>query len=188
MAGLRGGFSDERHVWPFWHHLISISRPVVLFGEQVASTAGLGWLDLVHADLEASEYAVGAFDLCAAGVGAPHIRQRLYFVADADGGNAGAEGLQRSGEHGQQQENGRAVLLADSAQQRWRESGTNAGRLAPGDRSQRLTAGSVPGLHVGGHWRNADWIYCRDGKYRPVEPGTFPLAHEAPAREGRLRG
>jgi DNA (cytosine-5)-methyltransferase 1 len=32
-----------------------------------------------------------------------------------------------------------------------------------------------------------DWLYCRDGKWRPVEPGTFPLAHEAPSRVGRLR-
>ena len=26
-------------------------------------------------------------------------------------------------------------------------------------------------------WRNPDWLWCRDGKWRPVEPGTFPLAH-----------
>jgi DNA (cytosine-5)-methyltransferase 1 len=38
-----------------------------------------------------------------------------------------------------------------------------------------------------GHWRDADWLHCRDGKWRPVEPGTFPLAHGAPARVGRLR-
>ena len=33
----------------------------------------------------------------------------------------------------------------------------------------------------------SDWIICSDGKARPVEPGTFPLAHGAPARVGRLR-
>ena len=38
-----------------------------------------------------------------------------------------------------------------------------------------------------GHWRDADWLLCRDGKWRPVEPGTFPLAHGAPSRVGRLR-
>jgi DNA (cytosine-5)-methyltransferase 1 len=38
-----------------------------------------------------------------------------------------------------------------------------------------------------GYWRDADWLGCRDGKWRPVEPGTFPLAHGAPARVGRLR-
>jgi DNA (cytosine-5)-methyltransferase 1 len=39
-----------------------------------------------------------------------------------------------------------------------------------------------------GAWSDAEWIACRDGKYRPVEPGTFPLAHGVPARVGRLRG
>jgi DNA (cytosine-5)-methyltransferase 1 len=38
-----------------------------------------------------------------------------------------------------------------------------------------------------GPWSNPDWLPCRDGKARPVEPGTFPLAHGAPARVGRLR-
>jgi DNA (cytosine-5)-methyltransferase 1 len=33
----------------------------------------------------------------------------------------------------------------------------------------------------------ADWLFCRDGKWRPVEPGTFPLAHEVTSRVGRLR-
>jgi len=39
-----------------------------------------------------------------------------------------------------------------------------------------------------GFWSDADWLGCRDGKFRPVEPGTFPLAHGIPARVGRLRG
>ncbi len=38
-------------------------------------------------------YAVGAADLCAAGEGAPHIRQRLYWVADA--ASNGPKRLQR---------------------------------------------------------------------------------------------
>jgi DNA (cytosine-5)-methyltransferase 1 len=38
-----------------------------------------------------------------------------------------------------------------------------------------------------GLWADADWLLCRDGKWRPVEPGTFPLAHGSPARVGRLR-
>jgi DNA (cytosine-5)-methyltransferase 1 len=43
--------------------------------------------------------------------------------------------------------------------------------------------GGVPA----GFWANADWLACTDGKARPVEPGTFPLAHGATARVGRLR-
>jgi DNA (cytosine-5)-methyltransferase 1 len=39
-----------------------------------------------------------------------------------------------------------------------------------------------------GFWHNADWLHCRDGASRPVEPGTFPLVDGVPARVGRLRG
>lgn len=39
-----------------------------------------------------------------------------------------------------------------------------------------------------GFWRDADWPFCRDGFWRPVEPGTFPLAHGFPARVDLLRG
>lgn len=38
-----------------------------------------------------------------------------------------------------------------------------------------------------GYWAAADWLGCRDGKWRPVESGTFPLAHGDTARVGRLR-
>jgi DNA (cytosine-5)-methyltransferase 1 len=82
-AGKGGGFADERHLWPFWFHLIGQCRPPIVFGEQVARATL--WLDLVLADLESKNYAVGAAVLPAASVGAPHIRERVWFVADADG-------------------------------------------------------------------------------------------------------
>lgn len=44
----------------------------------------------------------------------------------------------------------------------------------------------IPGP-TNGLWSAADWLLCRDGKWRPVEPGTFPLAHGATARMGHLR-
>jgi len=84
-AGKGGGFDDERHLWPAWFHLIEVCRPPVIYGEQVASKDGLAWLDLVHTDMEGAGYAFGATDLCAAGFGAPHIRQRLFFVGHASG-------------------------------------------------------------------------------------------------------
>lgn len=82
-AGSAGGFDDGRHLWPHWSRLIGECKPSVVFGEQVASRDGLAWLDFVCADMEAAGYAIGAIDTCAAGYGAPHIRQRLYFVADS---------------------------------------------------------------------------------------------------------
>ncbi len=36
-------------------------------------------------------------------------------------------------------------------------------------------------------WRDPSWIRCSDGKTRPVEPGTFPLADGVAGRVGQLR-
>lgn len=70
-AGKAGGFADERHLWPYWFHLIGQCKPEQILGEQVASKAGLVWFDLVRTDLESASYSVACADLCAAGVGAP---------------------------------------------------------------------------------------------------------------------
>jgi len=84
-AGKRKGQDDERHVWPEFFRLIRECRPDTIFGEQVEGAVRLGWLDGVFADLEGEGYACGAVVLGAHSVGAPHIRQRLYWVADAQG-------------------------------------------------------------------------------------------------------
>ena len=83
-AGKRRGAADERHLWPAWFRLIRECRPERVFGEQVASAVGHGWLDGISADLEAEGYAVGSIVLGAHSVGAPHIRQRLYWLGDAE--------------------------------------------------------------------------------------------------------
>lgn len=100
-AGGRSGFADERHLWPAFHHLIRECEFPVVVGEQVASKDGLAWLDLVSTDMEGSGYAGGAVDLCAAGFGAPHIRQRLYFAWLADAARQRHErGAERTQSHG----------------------------------------------------------------------------------------
>jgi len=85
-AGKGRGFADARHLWPHWMRLIKECKPPVIFGEQVSAAIGHGWLDLVQDDMEAEDYAVGKAVLGACCVGAPHIRQRLWFVAHAGSG------------------------------------------------------------------------------------------------------
>ncbi len=231
-AGKGGGTSDERHLWPDFHYLIRCGRPPVVLGEQVSSPAGLGWWDVVSADVEAENYARWAVDFSSAGVGAPIIRQRLYWVACSES-TRGRAGLRDSGQAGV-----RRVLIGDgSGTGRLERSscdgrgqisqdvgrgdeGTGAqGRAAglavrggvgrpglscgeglagrqsqPGDDGPQLPPAERAGGSVGwsnataGFWRDPDWLGCRDGKWRPVRPGTFPLAHGAPVRVGRLRG
>ena len=83
-AGRRRGLEDKRHLWPIFSSLIAECLPVAVFGEQVAAAIGHGWLDQVADDLERVGYAVGSVAFPAEAVGAPHGRDRLYFVADSD--------------------------------------------------------------------------------------------------------
>ena len=184
-AGKGRGHQDERHLWPAWERLIRECRPERIFGEQVASKDGLAWLDLVCTDLEDQGYAVGAVDLCAAGVGAPHIRQRLWFVANAPGPGRGILG--RGGRLDAQDQGSHAYLDHDG------RVGNSGGQGFPSRERQELpgTRGGDEGRATEqpgrSFWSDCEWVQCRDGKARPVEPGTFPLAHGAPARVGRLR-
>ena len=84
QAGKGLGFADERHLWPSAHWLVGQRRPVVVFGEQSGSADANDWIDLVQADVEALGYAFGAVAFPSASVGAPHQRDRAYWVADAD--------------------------------------------------------------------------------------------------------
>lgn len=188
-AGKGGGFADERHLWPAFFHLIRECRPDVVFGEQVASKDGLAWLDLVQADLEGAEYASGAVDTCAAGFGAPHIRQRLYWVADAMPAGraewrpgAGLGSAAGRGEPRQRLANNNPRLEGRRQSERERAFERVSGAGCAEDNGR---PGPVNGL-----WAVADWLGCRDGKWRPVEPGAFPLAHAGAFRNrvGELRG
>ena len=82
-SGHQKADADERHLWPAFYRLIRECRPPTVFGEQVAGSLGREWLAGIRADLEGVGYACGAADLCAAGVGAPHRRQRIYWLADS---------------------------------------------------------------------------------------------------------
>jgi DNA (cytosine-5)-methyltransferase 1 len=208
-AGARLGTADERHLWPDWFNLIRERRPSVIFGEQVEAAVNHGWLDLVQADLESEDYACGAVGMPAAGVGAPHIRQRLWFVANNNNNKRrewdsrvgwdtqrGAEHASDAGEladadsrlrvesddtiraGGAAVNSGRQFSeLADTVESGW-------SRVSGGGETQEQR---VAQRGTSGFWGATDWLPCRDGKTRPVEPGTFPLAYGSTARVGRLR-
>ena len=200
-AGKRKGFADERHLWPAWFNLVWACQPPVIIGEQVEGPAGRAWLDLVFSDLEGCGYACGAVVFPAAGVGAPHIRHRTYWMAHANTtglalGSFANDRRRTLWNEGQTTPPGGVSGGVAHADQRQR------GRLADGEgcKSDRGEAGRIEGdggasgdCEVGGagpvngFWRASDWLYCRDNKWRPVEPGTFPLAHGIANRVGKLR-
>jgi DNA (cytosine-5)-methyltransferase 1 len=86
IAGKQQGYGDPRgRLWEDFFSLISECRPPTIFGEQVAAAIEFGWLDNLTKDLGDANYEVGAAVLPACHVGAPHFRERLYFVANANG-------------------------------------------------------------------------------------------------------
>ncbi len=287
-AGAGAGIDDERHLWPVIQWLAEQCRPEAILGEQVASKDGLNWFDIVSADMEAADYAIGAVNTCACGFGAPHIRQRLYFAAhdnrrfghnggpewladapgigshgrgdsqpgnepgsqqrserlcdvdrlgNADGagslpsahtgvhrgeesrgsrdgeperpspaigvGNAQREGPQGhagDGDHRDQPGRDNAgqerSAAAAGASERLADSHGQHGRpereQRSGEQRQQPQDGRIGDRHTGpgpvnGPWADADWLHCRDGKWRPVRSGSFPLVTGAASRMGRLR-
>lgn len=171
-AGKRQGSKDERHLWPEMFRLVKECRPAVVVGEQVASQDGRAWLAGVFADLEGLAYAVAGADLCAAGVGAPHIRQRLWWVANADG--HGCDSPTRSGDEDGERDAESCRRVAHAVRERRRV------RLT---RREDAAHASRAGEDV---WRGI-YVGCADGKARRIKPGLEPLAHGIPNRVGRLR-
>ena len=206
-AGKGAGFDDERHLWPHFHHLIKECRPSIVFGEQVASKDADPWIDLVCTDLEALGYAFGATPFPAAGISAPHIRDRLYWVAyanfsgrqpqpDAERARVQCEVATTRPAREQLSDDSAGISggLADTQHDgRGGQEGnptkphSDGPHIGLSDRGHLALEGQPATSPTNGFWRDADWLLCRDGKWRPVEPGTFPLAHGAPARVGRLR-
>jgi DNA (cytosine-5)-methyltransferase 1 len=197
-AGQRKGHADERHLWPAFYACIAECRPSIVFGEQVASADGREWLAGVRADLEALGYAVGCADLCAAGLGAPHIRQRLFWVADAAHSRhqGRLSGRPNSGREDQHRYigcdsapcwAGAVSGLGDAGNAERRTLGIDRQDGCDGQDAGRQEAHDEPGASGEVFWSDAVWLPCLDGKARRIEPGSFPLADGVPARVGRLR-
>src|SRR5579859_1418536 len=92
VAGKRKGTSDDRYLWPEMCRIINEVRPRWVVGENVLGL--LNWrrgmvFEQVQTDLEAAGYEVWAYILPAAGVGAPHRRERVWIVAHAGGDGCG---------------------------------------------------------------------------------------------------
>jgi DNA (cytosine-5)-methyltransferase 1 len=86
VAGKQKGTSDDRHLWPEMFRIIQELKPRWVIGENVKGLVNLqdGMVfETVCTDLEGEGYEVRAFNIPAAGVGAPHRRERIWIVAHA---------------------------------------------------------------------------------------------------------
>ncbi len=118
------------------------------------------------------------------------LRERVIWMADA-----GGQRRERINPLLQREESRRLAEgmpeasrlgIADRVAYANNRIGNEGETLRPG--RDAVLNGCINGrpLEVNGFWRDADWLLCRDGKWRPVEPGTFPLVDGAAARLGRV--
>lgn len=204
-SGKRGGFDDERHLWPSLFWLIDQCKPDCIIGEQVASKDGFAWFDLVASDMEGIGYTIGAVDICAAGFGAPHRRQRFYWVAYTPGVGRNDRGDHREERYIHNPKIGTDAKSNPTRNKRLSRPGQNCDATSRyGGLAQSASIGRGSGNHgdstgndgqvqtdgrdafTNGFWADAEWFHCTDGKERCSQPGIFPLAHGATQRVGRL--
>jgi DNA (cytosine-5)-methyltransferase 1 len=84
VAGKQKGTSDDRHLWPEMFRIIKALKPRIVVGENVRGIVNIqdGMVfETVCTNLEDEGYEVQAFNIPAAGVGAPHRRERIWIIA-----------------------------------------------------------------------------------------------------------
>lgn len=171
-AGRQKGKEDERHLFPVWLELIRQRHPASVFGEQVANAIAHGWLDDVYSGLEAEGYACGAAVLPACSVGAPHRRERLWFVAnttDAGLPQRGESQVLRPGTQPEPQRCSGNGNVDHSFQSRLEGHVGHDGRKGGRQEPQRPVTPS-------GFWSGGEWFNCPDQKSRLIKPGIPLLA------------
>ena len=82
VAGKQEGKDDARYLWPEFSRLVRELKPSWVVAENVPGILRIA-ADDVCADLEREGYEVGIWNYEAASVGAPHRRERVFFVAHA---------------------------------------------------------------------------------------------------------
>jgi DNA (cytosine-5)-methyltransferase 1 len=84
VAGKQKGTGDDRHLWPEMFRIIKAFRPRIVIGENVKGIINIQdglVFETVCTDLENEGYEVQAFNIPAAGVQAPHRRERIWIIA-----------------------------------------------------------------------------------------------------------
>jgi len=185
-AGKRLGKDDERHLWPHMLRAIREIKPRWVVGENVLGL--VNWngglvFEEVQADLEAAGYQVQPYLLPAAGVGAPHQRYRIWFVAHSD--HPGADfGLRSDGERKKADQRPEGQPLAESRENDVDGNASDSGRGGlEADNALRKPKGKVKSSGANGKGVSSDTELVR--LEHGAEPGQVPGEEGEAREEGR---
>jgi DNA (cytosine-5)-methyltransferase 1 len=182
VAGKQKGTSDSRYLWPEMFRIIKIFKSKFVIGENVRGIVNIenGMVfETVCTDLESEGYEVQPFLIPAAGVGAPHRRDRIWFIAHlanatSKGTRENDEGVwsRTSGVSGRQE-----TTLANAITGNVEAGRQRHGTLRTGHQEERLSDHVASGGETQGQstWWN-------------VEPDVGRVAHGVSGRIHRLKG
>jgi len=161
LAGKRGGAEDDRHLWPEMFRIVKQARPDWVVAENVAGHINMG-LDQVLSDLEGEGYAARPVIIPACAVDAPHRRDRVWIIANAER-NRRHQGSEQAGRQARDEADGHDRDL----------------RCAMADTKISNDRGSNTGPGQGELGRSCRW---------PAEPRVGRVAHGVSNRVHRLKG
>jgi len=213
-AGKRKGKEDPRHLWPYVLDAIRAIRPRYALMENVRGHLTLGFGDVL-ADLASCGYSAEWQIISAASVGAPHRRDRLFFVAYPDDARdrAPERNMERErsarfvfGDNSLDGISGRSSTMADSTGRRLEErepesettekfsfGSREVGTMANADGNGRGRFGPLAddreeAFGREDYLRGEDGVSGRAARHWETEPGMGRLAYGVPDRVDRLRG
>ena len=158
-AGKRRGTDDPRHLWPWVRDAISALRPRYAILENVRGHLSMGGTTVIG-ELAEIGYDAEWRVVSAAGLGAPHRRDRIIIVAYPDGGRM---------------ERLRAELEATGI------SGNGEKMANPASERLQRAVGSV-------YERSRNGLAVGRGEWWETEPDVGRVAYGVPNRVDRLRG
>ena len=182
MAGKRLGKEDDRHLWPEMLRAIREIQPAWVVGENVRGL--INWnggmvFDEVQADLEAAGYEVLPFLLPACGVGAPHRRDRIWFVAYSPGNRREQQGTGDETENRKQGSRQTRELEGRLERLGFYQDATNANsRRQSGKEHREKKPGRPTKKSISNYWQNfpTQSPVCSgdDGLPSELDGVTFP--------------
>lgn len=127
-AGKGAGIAGERSgLWAEFARVIGVVRPRFAFIEN-SPMLTLRGLDVVLSDLAAMGFDAEWAVISAADAGAPHLRERIWILANARSGRLHGPRERKIQQPGRAEVIGGSEAVADATNQRWRQGGGEPGR------------------------------------------------------------
>ena len=173
VAGKRRGTDDDRYLWDETIRVVSLYKPRWFVGENVEGIVNIQngvVFETVGTDLESEGYEVQAFNIPAAGVGAPHRRERIWIVANSRRTLRQGSSIREKNEDETRKED------ADQHQRSSSSPEPNVANASAGRRASQKTEVSTRGNGI----EHQSWWQS--------EPDVGRVANGVPGRVHRLKG